>query len=193
MAGMSFDQNEFLNRHIPQRLGNLDLFYHSLRIILSQPTPKEVRVSFDHGHELRGPYWVFTNLAIETGIIKCRELLQFLEAKKSKYEGDVLITMFQHPSGKNLDPVPLSEVATCHPPTFSDTETLEALKFTKLAADKAVAHLTLGPPQPKGDEIELYQLAYLAIREAIAHHLYEKLGLAAPARIVEDFKRGELD
>jgi len=188
---MSFDQNEFLNTHIPYRLANLDLFYHSLRIILSKPTPQEVRMSFDGGHELRGPYRIFTNLAVETGLITCRALLKFLEAE-SKYKGDVLITMFQHPSGKNLKPVSLSEVAKCHPSTFSKTKTLEALQFIKLAADKAVAHLTLGPPQPMGNEIELYQLAYLSIREAIARHLYEKLGLAAPSKIVEDFRRGEL-
>jgi hypothetical protein len=24
---------------------------------------------FDRGHEVRGPYWVFTNLAVETGIM----------------------------------------------------------------------------------------------------------------------------
>ena len=24
---------------------------------------------FNRGHEVRGPYWVFTNLAVETGII----------------------------------------------------------------------------------------------------------------------------
>jgi hypothetical protein len=100
---MSFNQREFLDEHIPYRLGNLDLFYYALRIMLSEPAPQEVRMIFDGGHEVRGPYWVFTNLAVETGIITCRVLLEFLEAKSS-HKDDVLITMFRPPNGVNLPP-----------------------------------------------------------------------------------------
>jgi hypothetical protein len=192
MTDMSFDQRKFLDEHIPYRLGNLDLFYHALRIMLSEPAPQKVRMIFDDGHEVRGPYWVFTNLAVETGIMTCRVLLEFLEAKQN-YKDDVLITMFQRPTGENLASVPLSQVAKFPPPEVSESKTLEALKFSKRAANKAVAHLTLGPPQQEDEEIQLYQVSCLAIRAAIEHHLYEKLGLPAPPKIFEHFKRGELE
>ena len=38
---------------------------------------------FDSGHELRGPYWVFTNLAVETGIMTV-----FLYTKHRERHGD---------------------------------------------------------------------------------------------------------
>jgi hypothetical protein len=133
---------------------------------------------------LRHLYWVFTNLAVETGIMTCRVLLEFLEAKKN-YKDDVLITMFQRPNGENLASVPLSQVAKFPPPEVSESKTFDALKFSKRAANKAVARLTFGPPQQEGEEIQLYQVSCLAIRAAIEHHLYEKLGLPAPPKIFE--------
>jgi hypothetical protein len=148
---------------------------------------------FNAAHEVRGPYWIFTNLAVETGIMTCRVLLEFLEAKQPRYPGDVLIKMFQRPNGKKLSRVPLRAVAKFHPPELSESNTIDALEFTKLAADKAVAHLTLGPPQQEGEEIQLYQISCLAIRAAIEHHLYEQLGLPAPPKIFEHFTRGELE
>jgi hypothetical protein len=189
---MAFDQYEFLKIGIPYRLGNLDLFYHSLRIILSEPRPQQVRMIFHAGHEVRGPYWIFTNPAVETGIMTCRVLLEFLEAEPTNHKDDIFITKFQHPNGDNLSPVPLSAVAGFPPPGVSEGETLEALEFTKKAADKAVAHLTLGPPDQKGKEMRLYQITCLAIRSAVDHHLYKRLGLSAPSRIITHFRRGEL-
>jgi hypothetical protein len=119
-------------------------------------------------------------------------LLEFLEAKRN-YKDDVLITMFQRPNGENLASVPLSQVAKFPPPEVSEGTTLEALKFTKQAANKAVAHLTLGPPQQEREKIQLYQVSCLAIRAAIEHHLYEKLGLPDPPKMFEHFIRGELE
>jgi hypothetical protein len=69
------------------------------------------------------------------------------------------------------------------PPAVSKGETLEALKFTKQAANKAVAYLTLGPPDQGGKEIQLYQIACLAIRAAVEQRLYGKLGLPFPPRL----------
>jgi len=57
------------------------------------------------------------------------------------------------------------------------------LKFTKKTADKAVAHLTLGPPDRGGKELQLYQISCFAIRAAIQHCLYEQLGLPTPPKV----------
>jgi hypothetical protein len=198
MASMSFDQREFLDRHIPYRLGNLDLFYCALRIVSSDPEPKMLQMVFDTGYTLSGSHGIFTNPAVETGLVASRALLKFLEAKRSNYEDDVLITMFQHQNGEKLCAVPRSTVAKFHPPAISESKTLKALEFTQVAADKGVAHLTLGPlEEDESDKegetaLQLYQVSCLAIRAAIEHHLYEELGLPAPPKIFEHFKRGEL-
>jgi hypothetical protein len=197
MAGMSFEQGEFLDKHIPYRLQNLDLFDWALQIIASDPDPcgpkhKTLQMVFDTGHTLSGSHGIFTNPAVETGLVTCRALLGFLEAKPTGHKDDVLITMFQRPNGENLSPVPLSCVAKFHPPEVSESKTLEALKFTKLAADKAVAHLTLGPPKQEDEDIKLYQISCLAIRDAVEHYLYGELGHPVPPRITKEFERGKL-
>ncbi len=159
----------------------------------SGPKHKKARMAFATGHRLSGSYGIFTNLAIETGLVTCRALLGFLEAKPTRHDDDVLITRFQRPNGKNLSPVPLSGVAERHPAEVSESKTLEALKFTKLAADKAAAHLTLGPPQQEDEDVQLYQISCLAIRAAVEHYLYVELGHPVPPRITKEFKRGELE
>jgi hypothetical protein len=122
MASMSFDQREFLDRHIPYRLGNLDLFS-------SDPEPKTLQMVFDTGHTLSGSHGIFTNLAVETGLVTCRALLGFLEANSTEHNDDVLITMFQRANEEKLSPVPLSCIAKFHSPEVSESKTLEALKF----------------------------------------------------------------
>jgi len=63
---------------------------------------------FDTGHTLSGSFGAFTNPAIETGLITCRALLEFLAAKESKnckHKDNVWITSFERPDGRNLEPV----------------------------------------------------------------------------------------
>ena len=177
---MSFDQRKFLDKHIRYRLTTLEVFHYALQIISTDPKPdSRVRMVFDTGHTLNGSYGIFTNPAVEAGLVACRILLEFLEAKQSNHDDDVFITMFQRPTGENLSPVPLSVVAGFPPPEVSQDETLEALKFTKKTADKAVAHLTLGPPDRGGKEIQLYQISCLAIRAAIRTPSLRKPWLAS--------------
>jgi hypothetical protein len=47
---------------------------------------------------------MITNSWIETGILTCRLLIKFLEAKPSNHHDDVLITMFKDAKGENLSP-----------------------------------------------------------------------------------------
>ena len=185
---MSFNQDAFLNVHIPYRLGNLDLFYHALRIMVSDPPPGAARVQFDGGHELQGPFWMITNSWIETGILTCRLLINFLEAKPSRHHDDVLISMFRDAKGTSLKSASGEAISRFRPKGVSEESTLEALNFTRKAADKRVAHLTFGGSE-KEEEMQLYQIAAIAIHTATGYHLYERLGLPRPARIVTDVRR----
>jgi hypothetical protein len=187
---MSFDQDAFLNEHIPYRLGNLDLFYHALRIMMSDPRPVSARVQFDEGHEMQGPFWMVTNSWIETGMLTCRLLIDFLGGKASNFPDDVLITMFKDAKGESLKGVPVEAISEFCPKGISRDQTLEALKFTRKAADKRVAHLTAGASE-RPDEIQLYQIATMAIHHAVSYHLYERLGLPPPGQIITDIRRGD--
>ena len=158
--------------------------------MLSVPTPKTVRIIFDTKHEVRGPYPIFTNACIETGIMTCRALIDFLTGpgEKKRQRDDVFIDMFRQKDGTALPLVSLSQIANFTPSKMSKGETLRALKFARATANKGVAHLTLaihGHPESE----KFYQASCYSIRAAIEHHLYEKLGLAAPPRKVQDVKR----
>jgi hypothetical protein len=187
-GGVSFDQVAFLKEHIPYRLGSLDLFYHALRIIVSDRPPVSARVQFDEGHELRGPSWMITNSWIETGILTCRLLIDFLEAKPSRHHDDVLIAMFKDAKGENLKSVPVDAISWFHPKGVSQHLTLDALNFTRKAADERVANLTVGE-YGRQEEIQLYQIAAIAIHTATGYHLYERLELDCPGRIISDVRR----
>jgi hypothetical protein len=189
--GMSFNQDAFLNVHIPYRLANLELFSHALRIVLSQPQPQSARVTLDIGHEIRGPFWILTNPWVETGILTCRLLVKFLEAKPSKHEDDVLITMFKDSDGGTLDAVSLETIVRFGPVEISENKALAALKFTCMAADKRVAHLTFGSPE-NDEELLLYQITSIAIHGAIGYYLYKRMGLNVPPSIFSQFRRNEI-
>jgi hypothetical protein len=120
----------FLKEHIPYRLGNLDLFYHALRIMVSNPPSGAARVQFDGGHELQGPFWMIINSWIETGILTCRLLINFLEAKPSRQHDDVLSTMFWDAKGTSLKRVSVGAISRFRPKGVSEDQTLEALNFT---------------------------------------------------------------
>ena len=187
---MSFDQDDYLTIHIPYRLGNLDLFYHALRIIVSDPQPVSARVQFDGGHEIQGPLRMITNSWFETGILTCRLLIDFLEGKRSNYPDDVIITMFTDAKGDSLKGFPVEAISQFCPKGIPRARTLDALKFTRKAADKRVAHLTWGASE-RPDEIELYQIAAIAIHTAIGYYLYEPLNLPRPGRIVTNIRRSD--
>lgn len=102
----TFDQKNFLDVHIPYRLGNLDACFHALRILNSEPRTHSVTLRFDTGHEMRGRVALVTNAWVETGIITCRTMLDFLEGKTGKgHKDDITICSFSRQDGQHLAPV----------------------------------------------------------------------------------------
>ena len=81
-----------------------------------------------------------------------------------------LITMFRDAKGTSLNGVSVEAISRFHPKGVSQDRTLEALNFAHNAADKRVAHLTLGGSE-KEDCLELCQIAAMVIHTATGHYL----------------------
>jgi hypothetical protein len=187
---MSFNQQDFLTVGIPYRLANLELFERATEIVLSRPDPIDVRVVFAMGHEMRGPYWIVTNSMMELGLLTCRVLLDFLVTPR-KRDGDVTIDMFTRPDGKPLDRPTINQVASCYHGGGTVGDVIDAIAFTKQAAHKGVAHLTVGRRE-EDDELFRYLVATQAIRSGVIKFLYEELGRAPPRPIIKDLRRSDL-
>jgi hypothetical protein len=125
-------------------------------------------VQFDGSDELQGQFWI-TNSWIETGILTCRLLINFLEAKPSRHHDDVLSTMFRDAKGTSLKRVSVGAIWRFRPKGVSEDQTLERLNFTPKAADKSA--FAFGGSE-KEEEMPLYQIAAIAIHTATGYHLY---------------------
>lgn len=187
----NFDPKPFLDEHIPYRLGNLDACFHAFRILLSEPCPSSVLVRFNTGHEMRGGVPLVTNAWVETGIITCRAVTNFLEGKKSKrWDDDITIRSFVGKGGQHLAAVTRDEIVPLRPSNVDSDFARRALDFAYQAANKGVAHLTKQEFQDP-EAVELYQTACLTLKTAVHVHLYDALGIARPPSTIRDFRRSD--
>ena len=185
----TFDQQTFLDEHIPYRLGNLDALFHALRILNSEPRTRSVILRFDTGHEIRGGVSLVTNAWVETGIITCRTLLDFLEGKTAKgHNDDVTICSFSREDGQHLAAVPREKIEDSRPSEVTSEFALKAFKFAYQAANKGVAHLTVEEFQTP-EAVELIQTACLTLKAAVHIHLYDALGIPRPPSMIRDLHR----
>ena len=187
----NFDQQTFLEEHIPYRLGNLDTCFHALRILNSDPQTHTVTLQFDTGHEMRGGVQSVTNAWVECGIITCRTIHDFLTGgMKKKYPDDVTLDRFCKPDGNSLPLVNRRQILGCRPASVSQEFAEASLEFALRAASKAVAHLTAGDfsvDQP----VAAYQTACLTLKSTVLVHLYDALGISRPASIIRDIRRSD--
>jgi hypothetical protein len=187
----TFDQKSFLEEHIPYRLGNLDACFHALRILNSEPRTRSVTLRFDTGHEMRGHVALVTNAWVETGIITCRTMLDFLEGKTGTgHTDDITICSFSRHDGQHLAPVLREKIVASGPEEVSSEFTSRALRFAYRAANKAVAHLTRAKVQDP-EAVQFYQTACLTLVRAVHFHLYDALGIPRPPSMIREFRRSE--
>lgn len=185
------DQKIFLEEHIPYRLGNLEACLHALRILNSEPPTRSVILQFDTGHEMRGRVAMVTNAWVETGIITCRTMLDFLEGKTGKRQkDDITICSFSCPDGQHLAPILREKIVAAGPSDVSPEFTSRALRYAYRAANKAVAHLTRAEVRDL-EAVEFYQTACLTLLKAVHVYLYDALGIRRPPSIIRDFRRSD--
>jgi hypothetical protein len=168
---------EYLDGHIPYRLASLRFCYRVCNL-QKEPHP-------DYGDELRigetlsldedRPLWLYA--VIESGLIYCRVLLEFLGVTRDvqtntlkntqkKYKDDVRITDFRL---ERITPKQaISEFSYATPDQIE-----RALCHVFETANKTVAHLTSGPRLP--GTFQSLRLACRVVIDLVLRHLYSPL------------------
>jgi len=148
-------------------------------------------VTLDGRTVVQGNGAALTNPLIEMGLLSARVMFNFLGIGLGKsgllqeyggYEGDVMLKHFVTPSGEYLKSIKPEEACDfLHRtwPKISVVDFENAFKVTIAHANKAVAHLTVGPVREEDFDLK-YRLASDSIPPLIEEFLYAKLGVEAP-------------
>lgn len=174
----SIEREQYLIGNIPYRLQSLRFCYIVCEMN-STPHP-------DYGDELAvgefihfdGNNRLLINSIIESGLVYCRVLLEFLGIKRNRNTGklctanskdstDVCISDF----GLPLVPVAEATSGFCY---ATSSEVNSALLQVIETANKTVAHLTSGPTEP--GTFPSLQLACRIVIDLVIRHLYLPLG-----------------
>ena len=181
------DSHYVLHRLIPYRLQAVASFNHVLRLNSAWDGARPMQLLIDGKLVIEGNSNAFTNPVIETGLIHCRALLEFLGLSMSKAgtlqslqrtrsKGDVGIEQFSNAGG----PLPLVSpaLAISHCPGGA-AEVEQALISVFHTANKGLAHLTSSFIEAV-EQAKLLEIASRRVPALIVSHLYTPLGLQAP-------------
>jgi hypothetical protein len=182
------DLDYVVNTLIPHRLGAVDRLTHALNLCYSFKEPKPIEIYFDRKLTIVGNSNAYTNPVIESGLIHCRALLEFLgicytknglEIIKNRKPDDVGIEHYKDSNGVALKKVSPDVAISRYPGPKVDAE--KALISIFLAANKGLAHVT-SELQPQ--DLEFLEIASRGVDALIISHLYTPMGKVAP-----DYKR----
>jgi hypothetical protein len=193
-----FSQDDIINRIITYRLQAVDAANSAARLRSSWDAPKAMKIYFDEKLRITGNSNAYTNPVLESGLIHCRALLDFLGLKadpknskklicrdpKKNKEDDAVIERFSNSNG----PLPLvtpQEAITRYQGSQSEAEA--ALAGVLHTANKGVAHITSGLDLSASD-ISHLEIASRGVRALVVSHFYTPLGLLPPAHGVTEVK-----
>ena len=194
-----FSHDDIINRIIPYRLQAVDAANSAARLRSSWDSPKAMKIYFDEKLRITGNSNAYTNPVLESGLIHCRALLEFLglradsknsnklicrgtKKKNYKNDDDVGIEHFSNSNG----PLPLvtpQEAITRY--QGSQYEAEAALAGVLHTANKGVAHITSGLDLSASD-ISHLEIASRGVRALVVSHFYTPLGLLPPAHGVTE-------
>ncbi|WP_345067507.1 hypothetical protein [Acidovorax lacteus] len=149
-------------------------------------------IRFDGKTVVVGKATVFTNPAIEAGVIHGRALLEFLGFKLKK--GSCHALAMEKPSRKDDRHLGHVEVPwPVLPDAFSGLQVLEkpaeeALAYLLWTANKGLAHST-GAFTAHENSIALLELSMGLVRELMVRYVYQPLGQTAPPPTVQIQRR----
>jgi hypothetical protein len=193
-----FSQDDIINRIIPYRLQAVDAANSAARLRSSWDAPKAMKIYFDEKLRITGNSNAYTNPVLESGLIHCRALLDFLGLKadpknskklicrdpKKNKEDDAVIERFSNSNG-TLPLVTPQEAITRYQGSQSEAEA--ALAGVLHTANKGVAHITSGLDLSASD-ISHLEIASRGVRALVVSHFYTPLGLLPPAHGVTEVK-----
>lgn len=147
------DHAYLLERLIPYRLQAVSIFNLAVRLRSSWDGPKAIKIYFDGTLAIEGNSNAFTNPVIETGLVHCRALLEFLGLSLST-RGDPKIV---NRSQKRIEDVAIEDFSNANGPLPMVTpgqalsrygggkeEAERALVTVFHTANKGLAHITSG-------------------------------------------------
>ncbi len=175
---------DYLMIHIPYRLQAIDGLQWACQVIIKYQKTNFVQLHIDGVLAASSnSYRFITNPMLEVGLLYCRVLLEFLgiglniNRNKLKEKTDLSIK----PDDININNFGLNRLTinqVCDVPFASSIELEQAYIYTILTADKAVAHLTIGPNLPQN--INNLSICSKAVPFLICKYLYTALGLREP-------------
>lgn len=181
------NHQDVLHRFIPNSLSAIETLNLSLRLQVAWGTAQPMKLFINDKLTIEGNSNAFTNPAIESGVIHCRAMLEFLglamnkagalvERANHRRSDDIGVENFSNKNG----PLPRVTPAQATARYDGDAEEAEqALLSVFRIANKGLAHLTssfLSTPE----ETHLLEVAR-GVPALVVSHLYTPLGLPAPA------------
>ena len=189
MRVSEMELHDTLHRLIPYRLHAIETFNIVLRLRNTWGSAQPMQLFINEKLVIEGNSNAFTNPAIETGIVHCRALLEFLGLgmspagvlqglQRPRRQDDVGIEHYSNANGP-LAIVSPEQALPRWPGGVAEAE--QALLSVFRAANKGLAHLTMSFAESPA-EARLLEIASRAVPALVASYLYTPLGLSAPDR-----------
>lgn len=174
-----------LERLVPYSLAAVSTMAIALTYAADWDTPKRMEIYFDGKLSVEGSSNAFVSMAVESGLMHCRSLLEFfglcvksgkLANIRSRRPDDVGIESFSNLAGPLKLVTPAVTISHYSGPA---SEAEEALLSIFHVATKGLAHFTTGfnPSSVGHDALEI---ASRIVPSLVISHLYTPLGLPAP-------------
>lgn len=191
-------RDDIINRIIPYRLKAVDAANFAARLRISWDAPKSMKIYFDEKLRIIGDSNAYTNPVLESGLIHCRALLDFLGLKadaqdptrlisrdpKKNKKDDVVIEHFSNSRGPLPLVTPQEAIARYQGP---QSEAEAALAGVLHTANKGLAHITSGLAL-SATKISHLEIASRGVRALVVSHFYTPLGLSPPDPSVAEAK-----
>ncbi|OYY94824.1 MAG: hypothetical protein B7Y41_04435 [Hydrogenophilales bacterium 28-61-23] len=191
-----YSHQNYIDQVIPHRLGMIEIMLFALTEMRQTITPKRIIVYLDDKPCFEGLETVFTNPAIEAGIINCRAMLEFLGLRLKKDDPSKLETRPRSNRHDDLyienfskDGVALERVTPEKVKRLSITDQEKGvLAIARLLhiSNKEIAHPTLGRSgEDDGSDVELLIIGAKGVRALTVPYFYTPLGLKPPEKLIQ--------
>ena len=192
-----YTHQHFITKILPYRMQSISILNLALTYVIDWDNPKSLEIRFDGKTCIEGLSTAFTNAAIESGIMHCRALLEFLGLKvndsnhtklsirNGKRKDDIVIEDFTGPNGQ-LAKITIAEALS--PYKGSQDEAENAIARVIHIANKGIAHSTIALVDDP-DELKLVEIASRGVPTLVINYFYTRMGLTPPDYQLKNRKR----
>lgn len=186
-----FTNDDIIYQIIPYRLQAIEIANVVISLRTDWDVPKSMKIYFDDQLMITGSSNAFTNPVLETGLIHCRALLDFLGLKvdlkdptklknrnhKRRRQDDFVIEYFIDENNHPLSLVSPQDAVSLYQGPASEAEA--ALAGVLHCANKGLAHMTSGLLLDATD-IQHFEIASRGTKNLIERYFYTPLGISPP-------------